>query len=93
MCFLTASATISTTSFQFFAPRKSKWIAVLAAWFGGWFGLHKFYLGRRGAGIVSLALFWTGIPFLISIVEWIIYASMDPDTFYEDYELDERAWF
>jgi TM2 domain-containing membrane protein YozV len=72
---------------------KSKWIAALCAIVGGWFGLHKFYLGRGGAGVLSAVFFWTGIPFLIAMVEIVIYLTKDDETFHEDYEVDRRAWF
>lgn len=42
---------------------KSKLLAILYAVFGGWFGLHRFYLGEGGAGFfyVMLLFFTFGI--------------------------------
>ena len=38
----------------------------------GWAGIHKFYAGRIGAGIVYLLFCWTGIPAIIAFIEFII---------------------
>lgn len=39
----------------------------------GGFGVHKFYLGQVGLGVVYLLLSWTGIPSLIAWIEGILY--------------------
>jgi len=36
---------------------KNKFVAILMAVFGGWFGLHRFYLGEVGPGIFYIMLF------------------------------------
>lgn len=46
--------------------------AVLALLLGG-FGIHKFYTGAWGWGLVYMALFWTGIPAILAWVEAIRY--------------------
>lgn len=61
---------------------------VAAALFGillGGFGIHKFYLGEVGLGILYLLFFWTGIPFLIGFVEGIIYLTMTDSAFEKKY--------
>jgi len=35
---------------------KNKWVAIIMAIFGGWFGLHRFYLGETSAGIFYIML-------------------------------------
>ena len=60
---------------------RNKWVAVILAFFLGGFGIHKFYLGQTGAGIVYLAFAWTLIPLFISFVEFIILALMDREEF------------
>lgn len=50
----------------------SKLVYCLLAFFLGWIGAHKFYAGRIGAGIVYLLFCWTGIPAVISVIEFII---------------------
>ena len=51
---------------------KNKYVAALLAFFLGWFGVHKFYLGQPGAGILYLLFFWTAIPRIISFIEGIV---------------------
>src|SRR5437899_3226308 len=58
------------------AAPKSKIAAGLLAILLGDFGIHKFYLGQVGLGIVYLLFFWTLIPGIIGIVEGIIYLTM-----------------
>lgn len=48
---------------------KKYWNAIVLAIIGGFIGLHKFYLGKKGAGILYAVFFWTGIPAIISFVE------------------------
>jgi TM2 domain-containing membrane protein YozV len=57
---------------------------VLAVMLGG-LGLHKFYLGRMGAGIAYFLFSWTGIPFVLGLIEGISYLSMSPERFNAEY--------
>ncbi len=60
---------------------KSKIAAgVLAILLGG-LGVHKFYLGRIGTGILYLIFCWTSIPSIIGLIEGIIYLCTDDKTF------------
>jgi TM2 domain-containing membrane protein YozV len=52
---------------------KSRILAALLAIFLGTFGIHKFYLGKNGQGIIYLIFCWTTIPTWIGIIEGIIY--------------------
>ena len=52
---------------------KNKVVAALFAFFLGWLGVHKFYLGETGMGILYLIFFWTAIPRIVSFIEGIIY--------------------
>lgn len=54
-------------------PVKSKVVAGLLGIFLGGLGIHKFYLGNGGAGIVYLLFCWTYIPALIGFCEGIGY--------------------
>lgn len=49
--------------------RKSKTTAVMLAPFLGGLGVHHFYLGRIGWGVVYLLFSLTGIPVLVALVE------------------------
>lgn len=51
---------------------RNKWVAALLAFFFGWFGAHKFYLGQVGMGIVYLLFCWTMIPLIASVVETLM---------------------
>ncbi|MBF2087458.1 MAG: NINE protein [Synechococcales cyanobacterium K44_A2020_017] len=44
-------------------------------------GLHKFYLGQYGWGILYLLLSWTPIPRVASAIEGVWYLSQHPDEF------------
>ena len=48
---------------------KSRGIAIVLALFLGGFGVHKFYLGRIGAGILYLLIAWTFIPVFLSFID------------------------
>lgn len=41
----------------------------LTAFFGGWLGIHCFMTGKKGQGILYLLLSFTGISFLMSILD------------------------
>ena len=59
-------------------PLKSKVAAGVLAIFLGGLGIHKFYLGKIGLGILYLIFCWTYIPSFIGFIEGIIYlASSD----------------
>lgn len=54
--------------------------AFLAIVFGG-AGIHKFYLGKAGWGIIYLLFSWTFIPMLVGFVEGIGYLFMSDKSF------------
>jgi TM2 domain-containing membrane protein YozV len=80
---------------------KNKWIAALLCFFFGWFGVHKFYLGKTNAGIIMALCGTVGwvvvLPGLammfISFIELIIYLVKSDQSFYEDYVAGNRSWF
>ncbi|HUO34494.1 MAG TPA: zinc-ribbon domain and TM2 domain-containing protein [Candidatus Acidoferrum sp.] len=67
------------------ATGRNRIAAALFAIFLGDFGIHKFYLGRVGAGVVYLIFFWTGIPAIIGFIEGIIYLVMSDQDFAAKY--------
>lgn len=60
---------------------KSKSTAALLALFVGGVGVHKFYLGQTGAGIVYLLFFWTFIPALVAFIEALVLFGMSDREF------------
>lgn len=50
-------------------------------------GLHYFYLGKWGAGLLAIALFWTGIVLLFTDAMWLGIALIVGVTLVEFYEL------
>lgn len=64
---------------------KSKIAAALLAFFLGGLGVHKFYLGQVGLGIVYLLFCWTLIPAFIAFIEFIILLTMNDETFNRKY--------
>jgi TM2 domain-containing membrane protein YozV len=63
------------------ANNKDKLVASLLAIFLGTFGIHKFYLGRIGWGIVYLLFCWTIIPGIVGFIEGIIYLVSSQEKF------------
>lgn len=49
--------------------RKDEVIGVLLAIFLGCFGVHHFYLRRKGLGILYLLLCWTGISAILGLID------------------------
>jgi len=50
-------------------------------------GLHYFYLGKWRAGLLAIALFWTGIVLLFTDAMWLGIALIAGVTLVEFYEL------
>lgn len=65
---------------------KNKVVAALLAFFGGWMGLHKFYLRDSGAGIFYIFLSMMTVKvfpvsFLLSVIDGLRYLMMSPEDF------------
>lgn len=67
---------------------KSRLAAALFAFFLGGLGVHKFYLGRIGWGIVYLLFCWTFIPAIVALIEGILLLVMSDDEFNRKYGND-----
>lgn len=64
-----------------YAPIKSRVTAgVLGILIGG-IGVHKFYLGKAGLGLVYILFCWTYVPAIIGLVEGIIYLTQTDQDF------------
>lgn len=62
-------------------PVKSKTVAGLLGILLGGLGIHKFYLGKIGMGIVYIIFCWTYIPAIVGFVEGIIYLTSSDENF------------
>lgn len=62
-------------------PVKSKLVAGILAILLGGIGIHKFYLGKAGTGILYLLFCWTGIPAVIGLIEGILYLCSNDENF------------
>ncbi len=60
---------------------KDKNVAAILALFLGGIGVHKFYLGRIGTGILYLLFCFTMIPSLLGLIDFFVLALMDNDEF------------
>lgn len=74
------TATASANSVVVLGKRqKNKWVAFFLCLFGGWFGLHKFYEGKIGMGILY---FFTAGLFGIGWIVDIILLLLKPNPYY-----------
>lgn len=64
---------------------KNRIVAALLAFFLGGFGIHKFYLGRIGLGVLYLLFCWTFIPAVIAFIECILLLIMSDEEFNRKY--------
>lgn len=68
-------------------PLKNKVAAgVLGILLGG-IGVHKFYMGKIGMGILYILFAWTGIPAIVGLIEGIIYLTMSDENFCSKYNV------
>ena len=63
----------------------SKAALLLFTFFLGGIGAHKFYTGRYWQGVLYILFCWTGIPGLIALIEFIIYAFTSSEKLQQKY--------
>lgn len=86
-----------------FKQENKKLLAGILALLLGPLGIHKFVLGYITEGIIiilgSIIIFFFTcglgfhIPFIITLVEGIIYLTKSDEDFYETYQRNKRPWF
>ena len=76
---------------------KSKIAAGILAILLGPLGIHKFYLGYTGAGIIHLILtlliITAPISGVIALIEGIIYLTMSDENFNNTYVVNKKTFF
>jgi TM2 domain-containing membrane protein YozV len=67
---------------------------ILGILLGAW-GVHKFYLGFIGPGVIQIVLtiLTCGVGGILGLIEGIIYLTKSDEDFYETYIVDQKAWF
>src|SRR5678815_1435146 len=68
---------------------RSKTAAALFALFLGLAGIHRFYLGQVGLGILYFCLMFFGISFVLGIIDAVVFFGMDEQTFNRKYNTAE----
>ena len=78
---------VYTTAINPAWPVKNKMVAGLLGIFLGGLGIHKFYMGKIGMGILYLVFCWTYIPAIVGFVEGIIYLCSNDENFQLKYHV------
>lgn len=60
---------------------KDKNVAAILAIFGGFIGLHRYYLGQIGKGVLSTIFFFTFIPTIISFIDFVVFITQSKESF------------
>ena len=61
---------------------KDKTVAGILAFFLGAFGVHKFYLGQTGTGILYLLFCWVPIVWILAFIDGITLLTMNENQFH-----------
>ncbi|HZV70535.1 MAG TPA: NINE protein [Saprospiraceae bacterium] len=72
---------------------KNKTTAAIFAIFLGWAGIHRFYLGQTGLGILYFCLIFLSfgmIPFVLGLIDAIVLLNMDENEFNRKYNSENR---
>lgn len=80
-----SASSVAQTSGTIPTGGRSRIAAALFALLLGGLGIHKFYLGKVGQGILYLLFCWTFIPALIGFIEGIVYLSTSDAEFARKY--------
>ena len=67
-------------------PIKNKIVAALLAILLGGLGIHKFYLGQTGKGVLYLLFCWTYIPGILAFIEGIMILCSKDENFQIKYK-------
>ena len=67
-------------------PIKNKLVAALLAILLDALGIHKFYLGQGGKGILYILFCWTYIPGILGLIEGIMILTSNDENFQLKYK-------
>lgn len=67
------------------SPAKSRTTAALLAIFLGGLGIHRFYLGHTGVGVLYFLFSWTFIPMILGLIEGIVFLTKSDKEFARQY--------
>lgn len=67
-------------------PIKNKIVAAILALLLGGLGIHKFYLGQNGKGILYLIFCWTYVPAILAFIEGIVILCSNDENFQIKYK-------
>jgi len=70
---------------------KNKTTAGLFALFLGWAGIHRFYLGQVGLGILYFFLMFFGVSFVLGLIDAIVFFNMDEREFNRKYNSQQAT--
>lgn len=73
-----------STNNSYVSSRSKTTAGILGIFLGG-FGIHKFYLGKTGQGILYLLFCWSYIPSIVGFIEGIIYLTQSDQEFNDRY--------
>ena len=78
-------------------PRKSRVAAGVLGILLGTLGMHKFYLGYTGTGIVHIVLtilvITAPVSAVVGLIEGILYLTKTDEDFHDTYVENRKTWF
>ena len=60
---------------------KNRGITIILAFLLGSLGIHRFYLGQIGYGLIYLLLSVTGISTILALIDFILFLIMSEEEF------------
>ena len=69
---------------------RNKTTAGLFALFLGWAGIHRFYLGQVGLGILYFFLMFFGVSFILGLIDAVVFFGMSEEDFNRKYNTPEK---
>lgn len=60
-------------------------LTLILTFFLGGIGMHKFYLGKAGAGIAYFLFCWTFIPSVLALIDFIMMLTGGKEAFDKKY--------